>query len=134
MESCSLDTIPLFLAEDVLLVRQAVRAAAARMGFDAVCQARFVTAASEISRNVVMHASSGRARVECIEERSRRGLRLVVEDDGPGIPDVELAMADGFTTGAGLGSGLGGARRLVDEFDLVSVAGKGTTVSVTMWL
>ncbi|HZP40215.1 MAG TPA: ATP-binding protein [Candidatus Binatia bacterium] len=118
--------------EDVVAVRQAVREWAIGVGFGLVDQTKVVTAASELARNVVQYGGGGVVRLEALNG-PRRGLRLVFEDDGPGIADVEQALRDGFTTGSGLGLGLGGARRLVNEFRIESEPGKGTRVTITRW-
>jgi len=118
---------------DLLRVRHAVRQQAAELGFSLVDQTKLVTAASELSRNALLHGGGGSARIEVLEENPRRGLRLVFEDRGPGIPDVELALRDGYTTGSGLGLGLGGSKRLVDEFEVISKVGEGTRVTATKW-
>jgi serine/threonine-protein kinase RsbT len=119
--------------EDVVLVRQAVRRSAEELGFGLVDQTKLVTAASELSRNALIHGGGGTARLEVVENESRSGLRLTVEDSGPGIPDVEAAMRDGFTTSGGLGLGLSGSRRLVNEFEIDSRVGEGTRVTVVRW-
>jgi serine/threonine-protein kinase RsbT len=119
--------------EDVVRVRQAVREWAISCGFSLVDQTKMVTAASELARNAVLHGGGGTVRLEALNDGARRGLRLVFEDDGPGIPDVALALRDGFTTGGGLGLGLGGARRLVNEFDIDSHPGAGTRVTIIRW-
>jgi serine/threonine-protein kinase RsbT len=98
-----------------------------------VDQTKVVTAASELARNTVDYGGGGEMQIEALENRGRRGLRLIFVDEGPGIPDVELALRDGYTTGAGLGLGLGGAKRLVNEFEIESHAGAGTRVSITRW-
>jgi serine/threonine-protein kinase RsbT len=118
---------------DVVQVRQAVRRWAAELGFSLVDQTKVVTAASELARNVLVHGGGGSARLESLLEGTRRGLRLTFEDQGPGIPDVELALRDGYTTGGGLGLGLGGSKRLVNEFEIASRVGEGTRVTVTKW-
>jgi serine/threonine-protein kinase RsbT len=116
-----------------VLVRQAVRRWAVELGLSLVDQTKIVTAASELTRNAVIHGGGGTARLEALNDGNRSGLRLIVEDQGPGIPDIEKAMQDGFTTGTGLGLGLGGARRLSNEFELSSTLGQGTRVSITRW-
>jgi len=98
-----------------------------------VDQTKMVTAASEIARNTVLYGRGGTVRIEALVDGVRKGLRLVFEDQGPGIPDVDLAMRDGYTTGTGLGMGLGGARRLVNEFRIESRPGQGTKVTLTRW-
>ncbi|MFJ4877449.1 anti-sigma regulatory factor [Streptomyces sp. NPDC088745] len=116
-----------------MTVRHAVRAATVEVGFGLVDQTRIVTAASELARNAYIHGGGGSLTVEQVREGGRTGLRLVMRDDGPGIPDLEAALTDGYTTGAGLGHGLGGARRLMHEFAVHSHAGEGTTVVATRW-
>src|SRR5690242_16187437 len=103
--------------DDVVMVRQAVRTAAIEIGLNLVDQTKIVTAASELARNTIVHGGGGTARIDVVNDTARRGLRLTFEDHGPGIRDVEQAMKDGFTTGVGLGLGLGGARRLSNEFE-----------------
>lgn len=119
--------------EDVVRVRQVVRAAAVAAKLSLVDQTKLVTAASELARNTLVYGGGGQAVVEQVENGRRQGIRAVFSDSGPGIPDVELALTDGYTSGGGLGLGLSGARRLVDEFDLQTEVGKGTTVSVVKW-
>jgi serine/threonine-protein kinase RsbT len=119
--------------DDVVLVRQAVRTAAVEIGFNLVDQTKIVTAASELARNTVVHGGGGLAKVETIREALRRGLRLTFEDKGPGIRDVDLAMKDGYTSGSGLGLGLGGAKRLCNEFHIESRVDEGTRVTITRW-
>ena len=120
-------------AEDVVGIRQAVRQRAVELGFNLVDQTKIVTAASELARNTVQYGGGGQLTIEGVEEGGRRGLRLTFEDHGPGIPDVELALRDGYTTGGGLGLGLGGARRLANEFYIQSRPGEGTRVTVVRW-
>ena len=127
------DTLAVRTEQDVVLVRQAVRRWAAELGFSLVDQTKIVTAASELARNTLIHGGGGSARLEALAEGIRKGLRLTFEDQGPGIPDLDLALQDGYTTGGGLGLGLGGSRRLVSEFTIDSRAGEGTRVSVTKW-
>jgi serine/threonine-protein kinase RsbT len=127
------ETFALATAEDVVRARQAVREWAIVSGFRLVEQTKLVTAASEIARNAVLHGGGGAMRLEMLNQGARRGLRLVIEDTGPGIADVEQAMKDGFTTGGGLGLGLPGARRLVNEFKIESRVGVGTRVTMTQW-
>ena len=119
--------------EDVVIVRQLVREWTVAAGFSLVDQTKLITAASELARNLVQYGGGGTMRIEALDTGTKRGLRLVFEDQGPGIPDVEQAMKDGFTTGGGLGLGLGGARRLVNEFEIQSRAGEGTRVAITRW-
>lgn len=118
---------------DVVLVRQAVRTWSVLQGFTLVEQTKMVTAASEIARNTVIYGGGGVLRMEALEEGARKGLRLIFEDQGPGIPDVDLALKDGFTSGNGLGMGLGGARRLVNDFAIDSAPGKGTRITLIRW-
>jgi serine/threonine-protein kinase RsbT len=118
---------------DVVLVRQAVRTSAVQQGFTLVDQTKIVTAASEIARNTVIYGRGGTVRIEALMDGVRKGLRLIFQDQGPGIADVDLALRDGYTTGSGLGMGLGGARRLVNEFSIESKPGAGTTVTLTRW-
>lgn len=120
-------------SEDVVLVRQAVRQWSVEMGFTLVDQTKFVTAASELARNTLHHGGGGAVQLEAIQENGRRGLRLTFEDKGPGIEDIALAMKDGYTTTGGLGLGLGGAKRLCGEFEIVSRLGEGTRVTCTRW-
>ncbi len=119
--------------EDLLTVRHAVRAATVEVGFGLVDQTRVVTAASELARNAYVHGGGGTVTIEYPRRPGGRGLRLVVKDDGPGIADLDAALTDGFTTGSGLGHGLGGARRLMDEFTVQTTPGGGTVVTVTRW-
>jgi serine/threonine-protein kinase RsbT len=119
--------------EDVVAVRQRVRQRAIELGFTLVDQTKIVTAASELARNTLQHGGGGGVIIESVEEIGRRGLRLIFEDTGPGIPDVQLALKDGFTTGTGLGLGLSGARRLSNEFEIQSAVGEGTRVAITRW-
>jgi serine/threonine-protein kinase RsbT len=118
---------------DVARVRQVVRATAVELGFSLVDQTKMVTAASELARNTLEHGGGGSATVQLLSDGGRRGVRLICVDRGPGIPDVTTALRDGYTTGSGLGLGLGGARRLVNEFTIESRVGEGTTVMITRW-
>jgi serine/threonine-protein kinase RsbT len=118
---------------DVVLVRQAVRAWAVAQGLGLVDQTKIVTAASELARNTVQYGGGGTVCLEAVENGARKGLRLTFEDQGPGIPDLALALTDGYTTGKGMGLGLSGSKRLVNEFDIWSEVGKGTRVTVTRW-
>jgi serine/threonine-protein kinase RsbT len=120
--------------EHVVRVRQIVRQRAAEIGLSLVDQTKIVTAASEIARNALVYAGGGAVEIGLVEQESgRRGLRLVFEDSGPGIENPELALRDGYTTGSGLGLGLGGAKRLVNEFELYTKVGEGTRVTLTRW-
>ena len=127
------ETIPVRSSEDVVKVRQRVRAWAVQEGLTLTDQTKIVTAASELARNTVVHGGGGTARLEVVSQNGRRGLRLTLEDQGPGIPDLQLAMRDGYTTGGGLGLGLSGSKRLCHEFDIQSKAGEGTRVIATRW-
>jgi serine/threonine-protein kinase RsbT len=119
--------------DDVVRVRQLVRARALAAKLSLVDQTKLITAASELARNTLVHGGSGTARVESLEREGKRGVRATFSDSGPGIADVAQAMTDGYTSGSGLGLGLGGARRLVDEFELTTAVGSGTTVTVVKW-
>ena len=127
------ESLELRSASDVVSVRQIVRTWAVEAGFSLVEQTKMVTAASELARNTIDYGGGGIARLELLSEGARRGLRVAFEDQGPGIADVEKALTDHFTTGNGLGLGLGGARRLVNEFDISSRPGEGTRVVITRW-
>jgi serine/threonine-protein kinase RsbT len=118
---------------DVVKARQVVRAWCVEHGFSLVEQTKMVTAASEIARNTLTHGGGGTMRLEALRNGVRSGVRVVFEDRGPGIADVELALRNGYSTGSGLGMGLGGARRLVDDFSIDSAPGQGTRVSLTRW-
>ena len=120
-------------SEDVVAVRQVVREWATSIGFSLVEQTKIVTAASELARNTLHYGGGGTVRLEALNDDRRRGLRLVFEDSGPGIVDIELALKDGHSTGGGLGLGLGGAKRLANEFDIVSRPGEGTRVTIARW-
>jgi serine/threonine-protein kinase RsbT len=119
--------------QEIVKLRQIVRDEAITQGFSLVDQTKFVTAASELARNTLLYGEGGDATLAVVVNGTRKGLRLTFVDNGAGIPDVERAMQDGFTSGSGLGLGLGGARRLCDEFEIQSEPGKGTTVSITKW-
>jgi serine/threonine-protein kinase RsbT len=127
------DELPISTGDDVVRVRQLVRARASAARLSLVDQTKLITAASELARNTLVHGGSGVARVEAVERNGRRGVKAVFTDTGPGIVDVEKALTDGYTTGSGLGLGLGGSRRLVDEFVLETAVGRGTTVTVIKW-
>lgn len=118
---------------DVVLVRQKTRVWSAEIGMSLVDQTKIVTAASELARNTVVHGGGGEVVVEVLEDGGRRGVRLTFEDKGPGISNLDLAMRDGYTTGNGLGMGLSGSKRLVNDFDIKSEVGAGTTVTVVRW-
>jgi len=129
----SVDTLPLERSDEIVLVRQAVRQRAIELGFSLVDQTKIVTAASELARNTIQHGGGGVALIESVNDGARRGLRLTFQDNGPGIPDIALAMKDGYTTAGGLGLGLSGAKRLSNEFDISSAPGQGTRVVIARW-
>jgi serine/threonine-protein kinase RsbT len=118
---------------DVVTARQRARALAASLQLSSTDQTLLATAISEVARNITTYAQRGEVTVAMVENGGRRGIRVVARDEGPGIPDVERALQDGYTTGGGLGIGLPGARRLVDEFDIDSAPGRGTTVTLVKW-
>ncbi|MFF5176766.1 ATP-binding protein [Micromonospora sp. NPDC000316] len=119
--------------EDVVRVRQLVRVVAVAVKLSLVDQTKVVTAASELARNTLVYGGGGRAEVTTVDNGRRRGVRIVFADSGPGIADLDLAFTDGYTTGGGLGLGLSGARRLVDEFQIETSAESGTQITVTKW-
>jgi serine/threonine-protein kinase RsbT len=119
--------------EDIVASRQKVRVLTQQLKFSLVDQTKMITAASELSRNTVVHGGGGEMRWEVVEDGLRRGLRLRFEDNGPGIPNVKLALTDGWTSGTGMGLGLPGSKRLVHDFDIDSAPGRGTRVSITRW-
>ena len=127
------ETLPIRTDSDVVAVRQAVRAAAATLRFSVVDQTKMVTATSELARNTLIYGGGGIAVIEHVNQNGRDGLRIVFEDKGPGIADIEKALTDGYTTGNGMGLGLGGSRRLMNEFDIVSKPGEGTRITITRW-
>jgi serine/threonine-protein kinase RsbT len=120
-------------SEDIVAVRQRVRALALEIGLGLVDQTKVVTAASELARNTLIHGGGGWSVLEVIEGQGRRGVRLTFEDHGPGIADIDRALQDGFSTGSGLGLGLGGAKRLSNEFEITSRPGAGTKIAITRW-
>src|SRR5947208_2847657 len=132
-EAVQSEILPIRTSEDVVVVRQHVRSRAAQLGFSLVDQTKFVTAASELARNTLGYGGGGTALVETLVNGSRKGLRITFEDHGPGIPDIDLAMKDGYTTGGGLGLGLSGAKRLSNEFAVESRVGEGTKVMIARW-
>lgn len=127
------ETLPINSSSDVVHVRQIVRSRAQELGIGIVDQTKLVTAASELARNAYEHGGGGTVTVERVDNGMRKGIRLTFEDHGAGIPDLALAMTDGYTTGGGLGLGLGGSKRLVHDFYVVSNAGEGTRVTITRW-
>jgi serine/threonine-protein kinase RsbT len=133
MEQQDAERLPIDDGDQVVRVRQAVRRWAQDLGFSLIDQTKIVTAASELARNAVTHGGGGEMLAEVLTNGSRRGLRLTFEDRGPGISDIDLAMKDGYSTGGGLGLGLSGSKRLVNEFSIDSQAGCGTRVAITKW-
>jgi serine/threonine-protein kinase RsbT len=127
------EIVPVRAEQDVVQVRQRVRISAEALRFSLVDQTKLVTAASELARNTVVYGKGGTATIEVVSSGIRTGLKLTFEDKGPGIPDIDLALRDGYTTGSGLGLGLGGAKRLVNEFTIESKPGMGTKISITRW-
>jgi serine/threonine-protein kinase RsbT len=127
------ESMELRSSEDIVLVRQAVRKMAVGLGFGLVDQTKVVTASSELARNMINYGGGGTVQLEVVQNDRRSGLRLVFEDRGPGIPDIELAMKDGYTSGQGMGLGLGGAKRLSHEFEIHSKVGEGTRISILRW-
>jgi len=127
------EQLPLQNSNDVVVARQKVRQWAIELRFSLVDQTKLVTAASELARNALDHGQGGQMTVEVVNGLSRSGLKLIFEDNGPGIPDIEQALKDGFTTGAGMGLGLGGSKRLVNDFSIESEVGKGTKITVVRW-
>jgi serine/threonine-protein kinase RsbT len=119
--------------QDVVRVRQLVRTAAVAVRLSLVDQTKLVTAASELARNTLVYGGGGTVEVRSVANGRRSGIQIVFADQGPGIPDLNLALTDGYTTGSGLGLGLSGARRLVDEFDIDTRVGEGTSITVTKW-
>jgi len=127
------EQLPLQSSTDVVAARQRVRQIATELRFSLVDQTKLVTAASELARNALDHGGGGQMSIEVVNGLARTGLKLVFEDRGPGIPDIQAALKDGFTTGSGMGLGLGGSKRLVNEFAIESEVGKGTKVTVVRW-
>jgi serine/threonine-protein kinase RsbT len=127
------EVLPVKTSNDVVLARQKVRQLAVELRFSLVDQTKLVTAASELARNALDHGKGGSMTVETLVNGSRSGLRMIFEDQGPGIPNIEDALKDGFTTGSGMGLGLGGSKRLVNEFSIESEVGKGTRITAVRW-
>jgi serine/threonine-protein kinase RsbT len=127
------ESVPLKSSNDVVLARQRVRHWAVELRFSLVDQTKLVTATSELARNALDHGKGGDMTLEVLKDGAKSGLRLTFEDHGPGIPDIELALKDGFTSGSGMGLGLGGSKRLVHEFSIESGVGKGTRVTIVRW-
>lgn len=133
MTQLSSGTQPVRIEQDVVLARQTARKLAQDCGMRLIDLTKLVTAVSELARNTMVYGGGGDMDWEIVEENHRTGLRLVFRDEGPGIPNIKLAMTDGWTSGSGLGLGLTGAKRLVDDFDLDTAPGKGTRVTITRW-
>jgi serine/threonine-protein kinase RsbT len=133
MEVLKSESLPVRTSEDVVTVRTSVRKLAAELRFGIVDQTKIVTAASEIARNTLDYGRGGELRMEAVDNGIKKGLRLIFADNGPGIRDISQALTDGFTSGNGMGLGLGGTRRLMDEFDIASKVDEGTTVTITKW-
>lgn len=127
------ETVSITSSSDIVKVRQRVREWAISLGFSLVEQTKMVTAASELARNALEHGGGGTARLQITNNESRRGLKVTFADEGPGIADLEQALKDGFSTGSGMGLGLGGAKRLVNDFEIDSAPGRGTKVMITRW-
>jgi serine/threonine-protein kinase RsbT len=127
------EILPVQTDSDVVMVRHRVRSHATEQGFSLIDQTKIVTAASELARNVLIHGGGGTVQIEVVSNGFRKGLKLTFEDQGPGIPDVSLAMRDGYSTGGGLGLGLSGAKRLSSEFEISSAVGQGTRVTISRW-
>jgi serine/threonine-protein kinase RsbT len=133
MKSLKRETLPIRTSSDVVVARQKVREWALELKFSIVDQTKIVTAASELARNTLDHGKGGKVILEILDDTPRKGLKLLFEDSGPGIPDLAAALRDGFTTGGGMGLGLGGSKRLVNDFAVESEVGKGTKVTVVRW-
>jgi len=133
MRVVSAESLEIRVSDDIVLVRQAVRKRSVALGFGLVDQTKIVTASSELARNTLDHGGGGRALLELVDNNTRAGLRITFEDQGPGIPDLDLALTDGYTTGNGMGLGLSGAKRLSHEFEIWSKPGEGTRVSILRW-
>lgn len=125
--------LPVAAENDIVRVRQTVRAWSIEIKCSLVDQTKIVTAASELARNLLIYGGGGEVRLTILQEGIRRGLRVVFEDHGPGIADLAQAMKDGYTSGHGMGLGLGGAKRLVNDFEIVSKPGEGTRITITRW-
>ena len=127
------ESLPIRSGDDVVRVRQQVRLRAIEIGLSLVDQTKIVTAASELARNTLDYGKGGDVRIDVVLEGTRKGVRLTFEDQGPGIPDIDKALTDHYTTGGGLGLGLGGAKRLSNEFSIVSKVGEGTRITIARW-
>ena len=127
------EALPIRSPEDIVVVRRVVREWSIASGFSLVDQTKLVTAASELARNTLVHGGGGEVRMQRLNDDQRKGVWLEFRDQGPGIADIDRALQDGFTTGGGLGLGLGGARRLANHFDIESAPGQGTIVKIARW-
>ena len=127
------ETKPIFSQADIVYIRQAVRDWSIQLKFSIVDQTKIITAASELARNTFEYGKGGEMKMDVVSQGLKKGLRLTFSDKGPGIENLTLALTDGYTTGGGLGMGLTGARRLVNEFNIQSTVGEGTTVTITKW-
>ena len=133
MKLLSSESMSIVSSEDIVIVRQAVRKKAVALGFGLVDQTKFVTASSELARNTLDYGGGGTVQLDIVQNDRRSGLRVIFEDQGPGIPDIDLALTDGYTSGNGMGLGLSGAKRLSHEFEISSKPGEGTRVSILRW-
>lgn len=133
MTTLKSESVSVTAASDVVSLRQKVRAWTTELKFSLVDQTKMITASSELARNTVDHGGGGTCLMEIVSNGTRTGLRLTFEDHGPGIADIDLALKDGYTTGAGMGLGLGGSKRLVNEFQIASKVGEGTRICVVRW-
>ena len=133
MKSVSSEVMGLQTSEDIVMVRQAVRKKAVAMGLGIVDQTKIVTATSELARNLLDYGGGGTVQLDVVENDRKSGIRVIFEDHGPGIPDIEMALKDGSSSGNGMGLGLGGAKRLCHEFEIISNVGEGTRVSILRW-
>jgi serine/threonine-protein kinase RsbT len=129
----AVEQVPIVSDTDVVRVRQLVRSVAIEVKLSLVDQTKLITAASELARNALTHGGGGRAELRRVRDGHRAGVQVSFVDEGPGIVDLDLALTDGYTTGGGLGLGLSGARRLVDEFEITTAPGTGTTVTIVKW-
>ena len=133
MKAVSSEVMELRTPEDIVITRQAVRKKAVAMGLGIVDQTKIVTASSELARNLLIYGGGGTVQLDVVENDRKLGIRIIFEDRGPGIPDIELAMTDGYSSGNGMGLGLSGAKRLSHEFEILSKVGEGTRVSILRW-
>jgi serine/threonine-protein kinase RsbT len=127
------ETFPIRSSDDVVRVRQIARSWASELKFSLVDMTKFVTATSELARNTLEHGGGGTMTANIVDNGTKKGIQLIFKDEGPGIPNIELALRDGYTTGGGMGLGLSGSKRLVNDFDIKSEPGRGTTVSIVRW-